>query len=362
MELEQYGHGGDLRSAKETYGRNEDAFIDFSSNMNPLGPPDVIQHKLAEYVNHIFRYPDPISRELRKSLALAYGVPEECILVGNGAAECIDLAARVWKPRLAGLARPCFSEYEEAISKAGGAEYTIPLKEENQFRLQITDLQAALDQCDTICLGHPNNPTGTLLAKPCLDLLKESGCRVILDEAFLDFIEEDSELSLIQHAAQSLSCIVIRSMTKFYSVPGIRIGFAVAHPDTIEAMRALQIPWSVNSLAQQLGPALLSDSEFTVRTRQWLQQEKEWFTAQLSQLGLKVYPSATNFLLFALPQGTSYTVGRLQHELGLNGILIRDGSRFPGLDNTFGRLAIRLRKDNELLLKAVYRCLHGPQC
>lgn len=359
MELEQYGHGGDLRSAKETYGRDEDTFIDFSSNMNPLGPPDVIQHKLLEYVNHIFRYPDPISRELRSSLAREYGVPEECILIGNGAAECIDLAVRVWKPRITGLARPCFSEYEEAVRKIGGAELTIPLHEKNDFQLQIEDLQAALGQCDAICLGHPNNPTGRLLTKDCLELLKQSSCRVILDEAFLDFIEGHSTHSLIQHAAQSSSCIVIRSMTKFYSIPGIRLGFAVAHPETIQTMRAMQVPWSVNSLAQQLGSALLSDRDFSSRTRNWLQEERKWFAAQLEQLGLKVYPGSANFLLFALPSESEYTVSRLQHELGLNGILIRSGSRFPGLDDTFGRLAIRLRKDNEILLEAVNRCLNA---
>lgn len=357
--LERYGHGGDLQSAMEVYGGEQERFIDFSSNMNPFGPPNVVQDMLRTYADHIFRYPDPASRELRAAVADRYGVPEDSVFIGNGAAECIDLAAKVWHPQNAGLARPCFSEYEEAVIKAGGAVHEIPLKREHGFRLQPEDLEQAFRVCDTLFLGHPNNPSGSLIGQNSMHKLMESSCRIVLDEAFIDFIDDEETVSAIRHAAQSPSWIVIRSMTKFYAVPGIRLGFAVAHPETIRAMRSQQIPWSVNSLAQRLGPVLLAEKEYAIRTKEWLVGERQWLTEQLIRLGAAVYPSDTNFLLFSLPEEAGMDAKQLQHQLGLEGILLRDGSRFPGLDETFCRIAIRLRKDNEALLEALGRLLHN---
>ncbi|GIP34363.1 threonine-phosphate decarboxylase CobD [Paenibacillus sp. J2TS4] len=355
--IEKYGHGGDLLTAQESFGLSGDEFVDFSSNMNPFGPPDAVERIIMDYARHLIHYPDPGVRELRKKLASVYRVPEESVLVGNGAAECIDLAARVLQPRVTGLARPCFSEYEEAVMKTGGRIHDLPLRPENQFELMPDDVLAALDYCDTLFLGHPNNPTGQLLNKETIAVLMESGREVIVDEAFIDFAPEEEAISLIRQAPVSEHLIVIRSMTKFYAVPGIRLGFAVAHPRTVEAMRRLQIPWSVNSLAQRIGTAVLEEQEYAVRTKAWLQTEREWLSAKLSELGMNVYPSDTNFLLFSIPERLGMKVKELQSRMGTLGLLIRDASLFPGLDTRHCRIAVRLRKDNERLLSGLHRVL-----
>ncbi|MFD0677885.1 MULTISPECIES: cobyric acid synthase [unclassified Paenibacillus] len=348
--LERYGHGGDLWTAAETFGISKDAFLDFSSNMNPLGPPAAAETILRERWRDIVAYPDPAVRELRTKLAAKYRVPMEAILVGNGAAELIDLAVRVLRPGVTALARPSFSEYEEAVQKTNGAIYEIPLQASHDFLLQEADVEQALAIADLLFLGSPNNPTGRLLQAPVLERLAAAEKPVILDEAFIDFHPEENRLTMIRKASESRQLMVIRSMTKFYSIPGLRLGFIVAHPDRIREMQHQQVQWSVNTMAQLIGASVLDDHDYERRTHEWLAAERPWLTNSLSELGLIVTPSDTNYLLFSTKQ-LKITVQDLQAEMGKRGILIRDASLFPGLDNSYVRVAIRLREHNERMIK-----------
>jgi threonine-phosphate decarboxylase len=221
--VERYGHGGDVWSAEEIYGRPRGAFLDYSSNMNPWGPPPIVKDLLLNSWQDIVRYPDPSVRELRQKLAEAYGIPAESILVGNGAAELIDLAVRLLKPAITGLVRPSFSEYEEAVDKINGHVLDIPIFAEMGFELQLEAVELALQHADLLFLGHPNNPTGRLLQAPHLEYILASGKPLILDEAFIDFSIEEEQISLIRQAAETMNLYVIRSMTKFYAIPGIRL-------------------------------------------------------------------------------------------------------------------------------------------
>lgn len=355
--LERYGHGGDLWTAEEAFGRPKEQFLDFSSNMNPLGPPSAVKHILSEHWGDIVKYPDPAVRELRSKLSHKYEIPMESILVGNGAAELIDLTARVLKPSVTGIARPSFSEYEEAIHKSGGRIYNIPITHPYQFELQPQAIEAAYPAVDLFFLGHPNNPTGRLLSRQVLDVLMQSQRKVVLDEAFMDFVPGEQEHSLLKLAATNQQFIVIRSMTKFYSIPGIRLGFMVAHPDTIRQIQSQQVQWSVNYLAQRIGAAVLDDEVFEQSSRQWLKEEKPWLTGQLRQLGLEVVPSDVNFLLFSFTESMGITVKQAQNHMGHQGILIRDASLFEGLSTRYCRVAIRLREDNERLIKGLHNML-----
>lgn len=348
--LERYGHGGDVWSAAELYGRSKDAFMDYSSNMNPWGPPIVVKELLQNSWKTITRYPDPAVRELRQKLAETYTIPADSILVGNGAAELIDLVIRLLEPSLTGLVRPSFSEYEEAVGKINGQILDIPLHKEHGFELQLSAVEQALRHADVLFLGHPNNPTGRLVPKPILERIVAAGKPLILDEAFIDFVPEEEQVSLIRQAAESKNIYVIRSMTKFYAIPGIRLGFMVAHPQTIARLQKLQTQWSVNSIAQLIGTAVLNDRAYAAKTKQWLTEEREWLTSQLKMLELEVYPSETNFLLCAISEHMGLNVKILQERLGQRGILIRDASLFKGLDESYFRLAIRLRADNQQLI------------
>ena len=353
LELERYGHGGDLLTATEAYGRPEEGWLDYSSNMNPFGPPEVVGELMRERWRDIARYPDPAVRGLTSKLSHVYGISKESILVGNGAAELIDLVVRVLRPAETIIASPSFTEYEDAVRKAGSTIVSVPLERDHAFELSVPQEAGGR----TVFLGHPNNPTGRIVPARVLDALRQSGTRMILDEAFLDFLPDEEGISYIRHAAESTRIQVIRSMTKFYAIPGIRLGFLVAHPDVVRRLREAQTPWSVNFLAQLIGEAVMDERAYAERTRAWLQEERPWLAGELSRLGLTVFPSDTNFLLVSLPTKSGRDAPQLQSAMASKGILIRDASLFEGLDASYFRLAIRLRKDNERLLRMLKECL-----
>jgi cobyric acid synthase CobQ/L-threonine-O-3-phosphate decarboxylase len=357
--LERYGHGGDLTTAAALFGKPEGGFLDFSSNMNPFGPPEAVGRLLAEKWRELARYPDPASRGLIRAIARACGVPEECVVAGNGAAELIDLAVRVRAPRAAGIVRPSFSEYEEAVRKAGGDIVDILLRKEDGFALREETVRQAAERTDLLIIGHPNNPTGRLADPELLKRLARSGKRIIVDEAFIDFVPDEEAVSLIRLAAETEGLAVIRSLTKFYAIPGARLGFMVASPEFIRAVRMLQVPWSVNAAAQWIGEAVLEEREYAERTRRWLADERPWLAARLESVGLTVYPSDANFLLVSIPSAYGADAKQLQQAMGEKGVLIRDASLFPGLDPSYFRLAVRTRAENEAMLECLVASLEA---
>ncbi|MFS0727947.1 threonine-phosphate decarboxylase CobD [Paenibacillus sp. 1P07SE] len=356
--LEQYGHGGDLRTASEAYGYAPEAFLDYSSNMNPFGPPAAVRAVIGAYAQQIHCYPDPAVRELRRRLALHHGIGEEHILVGNGAAELIDLAVRWLRPATTGLAVPCFAEYGDAVRKSGSTAQHLSLLESEGFRLDTVRLEASGLRPDLWLLGAPNNPTGQLLDRSVIRGLLERGDQLILDEAFMDFVPAAADYSWVREAAGSDQLLVIRSMTKFYAIPGIRLGYIVGSPSRIGALRELQVPWSVNSLAERIGCAVLADEAYARRTLQWLAEERPWFTAGLQALGFRVYDSAANYVLVRMPEAWRLQVSQLQDTLGRQGVLIRNASTYVGLKEGYFRLAVRLREENERLLRHLAEAIH----
>ncbi|WP_201755175.1 threonine-phosphate decarboxylase CobD [Paenibacillus glycinis] len=372
--LERYGHGGDWATARELFGANGGPrqFIDYSANMNPFGPPAGVFELLRNYGDAIMIYPDPAVRGLRNKLARHHDVPMDSLLVGNGAAELIDLLFRSMRPKAAVLAEPCFSEYREAAVKNGANVEAIELRAEERFRLTPEAVREKLAQLrrsglrggQTLWfLGSPNNPTGQVVDAAIVKELLDEGETVAVDEAFMDFAANESELGVLRDAASREGLIVIRSMTKFYAIPGIRLGYMAAHPALIGRLAALQVPWSVNSLAQQIGEAVLEDTRYARDTIAWLREERQWLRSELAALGLVTYGSASvNYVLSAFPDKRSWTSARLQEALGFKGILIRDAAHFVGLDERYFRLAVRLRPDNELLLEQLRQLLStNPQ-
>ncbi|BBH19968.1 threonine-phosphate decarboxylase [Paenibacillus baekrokdamisoli] len=357
--LERFGHGGDLLTAQELYGMGADRFLDFSANMNPLGPPPCVADVLRRYADSIGHYPDPVVRGLRLKLANHHSVEEDNILVGNGAAELIDLVVRLLKPAVTVITAPCFNEYGDASRKIGSEVRLLQLKADHQFRLTeelvLQMLSRLRDEgkkaSETLWfLGSPNNPTGQLIEPEVVKLLLHEGETVAVDEAFMDFVENENRWSLLEEAASSERLIVIRSMTKFYAIPGIRLGYLVGGSAFVQALGELQIPWSVNSLAQQIGEVVLEDREYHEKTRTWLQTERPWFTEQLSSMGLTVFEGSVNYVLFEIPERFGWTSIQLQQALGKRGILLRDASGYKGLNGAYCRSAVRFRGDHIRLL------------
>jgi len=361
--LERYGHGGDLETASALYGLPADAFLDYSSNMNPWGPPETAKAAMLRAWERVGAYPDPTARRLRAALAEKHGVPEEAIWVGNGAAEAIDLAMRVARPTVAAVVAPGFKEYETAVAHAGGQTTPLYVTAEDGFALRPEAVREAGKTADVIALGHPNNPTGRLIEPETAEAALESFRTVLIDEAFLDFHPEEERDTWVRRAAETPGLFVTRSLTKFYSIPGLRLGYVVAHPDAIARIRGLAVPWSANGIALEVGLAVLADAAFAAKTLDWLPEERERMAAGLRAIGFEPFPSDANFMLVRLPrkreEGASgeaaprLRAGGAQTALGRQGILIRNAATFRGLDDTYVRLAVKRREDNDRVLDAL---------
>jgi len=362
--LERYGHGGDLETASSLYGRAPDEFVDFSSNMNPWGPPEGARAAMLRAWERIGAYPDPAARSLRRALAERHGVPMEAIWVGNGAAEAIDLALRAIAPRLAAVAAPGFAEYETAVAHAGGRLLDLALTPDDNFRVTPEAVRVAAAQgAEAIVLGHPNNPTGRTLDEDAAKAALESYANVVVDEAFLDFLPgpDQDRLTLVRLAAERPGLYVTRSMTKFYAIPALRLGYVVAHPDAIRRIRELAVPWSANGIALEVGAAVLADREFEAQTLAWLPPERAWLAEQLAALGLHVFPGEANFLLVRLPDSAGATAADVQAALGREGVLVRSCATFRGLDASYMRVAVKRREANERLLAALASYFAGQK-
>ncbi|SFS64194.1 threonine-phosphate decarboxylase CobD [Marininema halotolerans] len=361
--VERYGHGGDPWTAGELFQREARDFIDFSANINPLGPPTEVLRVLQEAVTEVgvpglARYPDPANRALKKALAESVNVSESFLLIGNGAAELIDGVTRYVQPRKVGVTAPAFLEYERCACKEKAEVIYLPAGEKEGFLPEEAALIEWIHAVDLAWLGHPNNPTGLLMPLSFLEIAAKeaakSGTILVVDEAFLDFIPDGERRSLLPRIKEFPTTILLRSMTKFYALPGLRLGFGVAEPGLVEGISAMQVPWSVNGLAQRAGEAALVTSDFANATWKWLQEERSFLLEGLKGLLLIEWViGAVNYLLIKLKDspGIQSPPSRwLQQRLGERGILIRDASGYPGLDGSYIRIAVRSREENAYLL------------
>ncbi|RUT46397.1 pyridoxal phosphate-dependent class II aminotransferase [Paenibacillus anaericanus] len=360
--LEVYGHGGDLETASLRYGIAPGEFIDFSANINPLGPPPGLLDRLRDALPGVVSYPDPGHRTLTLLLAKKNNVDKETIVIGNGAAENMALALLALSPKVVGIVEPCFSEYA-TLSKQFGAEVrSVFGTEERAFKAEPADVERLIGESDLVFIGQPNNPNGVQYGLDELRLFAEAGERhktyVVLDEAFVDFIPDTNRQSLLSELERYRYLILIRSMTKFYAIPGLRLGYAMAHPQLAAMMRDKQVTWSVNLLALIAGEYCLSASEeYEAATIALVAQQREFLRDRLSRLGCMTWPSEGNFLLVRLPQG--WSAKGMQEALGRRGILVRSCAMYPGLSDRDIRIAVKGNDDNCKLLTEMERVVGG---
>lgn len=333
---------------------------DFSANINPLGLPAGVREALNNHWDALLHYPDPDCVELKIELAKRHAITPDQILIGNGSIELIYLIPQVIKPKQSLILSPSFSELERACLISGSRIMRIGLREKDNFCLNVEDIIANLKAVQLLSIVNPNNPTGILLSPEELSRLVEAcqeyGVWLVVDEAFLDFVPQADKHSLINKAAVSERLIVLRSMTKFYALAGLRLGYTVANSAIISKLAELKPPWSVNQLAQRAGITALKDTDYPHKTRQLVKQQREFLLGELSgERQFKPYPTAANYLLVKLID--SYlTSGQLRDVLIDKGYLIRDCANFNGLDNSFIRLAVRKPEENRGLIEAIREC------
>lgn len=363
-------HGGNIFQFAHEQRIEPYDVIDFSANINPLGPSQHGLSALESQLRYISHYPDATNDDILNAIADIYGMNKNQIVVGNGAAELLYAICRL--PGYTGAFVPAlgFSEYKAALEASripvrdiyyrpredehGKPYFEVPYLALETFAAELKGQDGRI----IVFLGNPNNPDGTLLDKNHIrtiaSMLKDANSLLVIDESFIDFVGndtlQDNEYSMRSLVNEFDNIIVVHSFTKFYAVPGLRIGAAFSNPLIIEQLNSFIPTWSVNTLAQSYTEAALNDVEYVKRTKQVLHEEQLFMYNSLDTInGITVYPPSANFILFHIEQ-EGITAESINEALKKYNMIVRNCDSYMGLNNQWVRVAI---KDHDTNVKLV---------
>ena len=376
-------HGGNIYKIFRE--KNIKEILDYSSNINPYGIPESLKKRITENLEILERYPDPDYVELRQKLSNLNKVNLSDIILGNGATEIIFLFMKVINPKKILIVSPTFGEYERAVkaieisgdtvslSSSNGDNKNIEnkkieieyfeLKESDDFKLNIGNLKNELEnKYDLLIICNPNNPTGKFLKlTQTEEILKECNkydTKLFIDEAFIEFLADGIKESIINTEENKKNLFVTRAFTKFFAIPGLRLGYGMYFDKELEQkISEKKEPWSVNNIAELAGLTVLDDTEYIEKTLKWITKEKIYMYEKLNEIsGIKVYETEVNFITGKIDEKLfleGLNVKILREKMLEQGILIRDASNFKFLDERFFRLAIKDRESNDRVIKAM---------
>lgn len=358
-------HGSDLEAIERIYHIKKEDIVSFSANVNPLGISYQLKSALAENLDAITTYPDREYTALRQCIAAYANTQPENIIVGNGSTELISLFIQTRHPKKALILGPTYSEYEREISLGGGTTLYYPLKEENDFLMDEKDFCKHLsDQLDLLVLCNPNNPTSTAITskqmRRILDVCLQYGIFVMVDETYVEFAPEEAKITSVPLTNYYSNLIILRGTSKFFAAPGLRLGYAVTgNQDLIKAINTRKNPWTINSLAEIAGHLMFSDKEYIQHTRGLICSERDRLFQELSSWdSVKVYQPTANFLLVKILREDVTSQDLFDHCIR-KGLMIRDCSTFPFLDNHYIRFCIMNPEQNNRLLEAFREVLQA---
>ena len=381
-ETEMDFHGGNIYKVFRE--KNLKGIVDYSSNINPYGIPESLKSRIIENLEILERYPDPDYVELREKLANLNNVNLSDIILGNGATEIIFLFMKVINPKKILIVSPTFGEHERAVKAVGTSRNSIDLscsddnknienkeieieyfelKESDDFKLNIGNLKNQLEKkYDLLIICNPNNPTGKFLKlAQTEEILKECNkydTKLFIDEAFIEFLADGMKESIINTEENKKNLFVTRAFTKFFAIPGLRLGYGMYFDKELEQkISEKKEPWSVNNIAELAGLTVLDDTEYIEKTLKWITKEKIYMYEKLNEIsGIKVYETEVNFITGKIDEKLfleGLNVKILREKLIEQGILIRDASNFKFLDERFFRLAIKDRASNDRVIEAM---------
>ena len=343
-------HGGDITGYVEEFGTRP---LDFSANVSPLGLPQQVREAVIAALDQADEYPDPLNRRLSQAIADHEGLTAGQVLCGNGTADLIYRIPTALQPARVLMPAPTFSEYADALEGTGCQVLYHPLDPARGFALDQGFLDCIQAGIQLVFICQPNNPTGNLVSRSFMEQVlaacEQAGARLVVDECFLGFTEEEGLVDLVPGHP---SLLVLKAFTKLYAMPGIRLGYLLCSDgDLIQALRAAGQPWAVSNLAQAAGIAALACTEYVEQTQHTVALERAFLIQELAKLGIHAQGTA-NFLFFQLDDG-----GALTGQLRDQGILIRDCSNFQGLGPGSYRIAVKAHQDNLTLLAALVQVL-----
>ena len=354
--MKDLGHGANVDNMAKKFGKNENDIIDFSSNVNPHIISDLGKYVL-EGLEKSRSYPDINYTNLRNNISDYIKVDSELIIPGNGATEIIYLLMKSIKRRLA-ILNPTFSEYGRGAKLNNLEIIDFHLKEENNFSIDLDEIQKNMDKFDSLFICNPNNPNGKVKdLNELLDLMIENDILLIVDETFMEFVGEEEKYSLINKIEQTPNLFILKAVTKFFGMPGLRLGYGVtSNKQIIKNIYEYKEPWTINSFAENLSNYLFKDKEYINGSKDYYINERKFMLEELRKISrLKVYDTDTNFVLIKLDDDEANSL-KLELFEKYN-ILIRDASNFIGLDKSYIRVAIKSHNDNKVLIESLRKIL-----
>ncbi|MFB5189525.1 pyridoxal phosphate-dependent aminotransferase [Alicyclobacillus fastidiosus] len=350
-------HGGKVYEYADTYGIELAKVLDFSANINPLGPPKRVLQAIERALPYVVHYPDARQLSVKEAIARAHGLETTSVLCGNGATEVMELVFRAVRPSRTFVLHPAFSEYAAIADRVGSPLTALPLTHtDDGWTLPLEALNEQLQPGHLVVINTPHNPTSSVWPWPTLQACVARWCRrgvfVVIDESFIDFLPDVRAISAIEDAAVTKRLFVVRSATKIYSIPGLRFGFGIGHREFVREIERNRDGWSVNALAQAAACAAYQDLAFLESTRRWLEEEKVYLEKTWgADRRLTWHAPSTNFFLVDF-RSTDIAQNVVQSLVGA-GIFCRSCADFQGLGARYVRFAIRSHADNVQLWRAV---------
>lgn len=359
IEHKEHFHGSDLEKIEAAYGIKKENITSFSANVNPLGISYQLREGLMEHLDAITSYPDREYTSLRKCIADYTGTDYRNILVGNGSTELISLVIQILHPKKALIIGPTYSEYEHEVSLGGGRSHYFRLKETDDFCLNPEELQEALSyDIDLLVLCNPNNPTSSQTdrhsMRRILDACKEKGIFVMVDETYVEFSESTNEITAIPLTDYYNNIIILRGISKFFAAPGLRLGYAICgNHQLLKEIDSKKNPWTINSLAAAAGEMMFQDEKYIRDTKELITAERQRICSILDNCpAVKYYPPHGNFILVRVLRDDITSMDLFETAIR-QGLMIRDCSTFPFLDNKYIRFCFMNPADNDALLKVL---------
>lgn len=358
-----FKHGGNVYATTRKNGGSFNEILDFSANINPLGLSEKIRQSLEESLESVIHYPDADAHALKQAISQFYHVDSERITIGNGAVELMYVLCHMINPKRVLVTAPTFSEYESAARASGATVEYFYLNEKYGFAIDLDAIAKQLVDIDIVFICNPNNPTGTLASNQQLEQLivtaKSQNTYVVVDESFIDFLPDAPLYTCRSLLAQYDNLIILHSLTKFYAIPGLRLGFSLANPTLTLLLHKGKDPWNVNTLAQNAGVVALGDTGYQTASIEYIQEaKKDLYNKLLVVKGLKPYFPSVNFILVNSKE-TLLTAAQLVEYMTTYNILIRNCDNYPGLSSDYFRVAVKKSEQNTLLVNALQKVIGG---
>lgn len=350
------GHGGNIEEISRLYNINEEEIIDFSANINPMGISKNVKEEMIKSLDKIERYPDITYHDLKMAIHKYENIDFNNIVLGNGAAEVIFNIVRALKPKKALISAPTFAEYEDALKSVDcTVRHYILNKDFNLDKGFISEID---EDVEIIFICNPNNPTGVITSKEfileVIERANEINATLIIDESFLDFMDNKNEISTIDLTSKYENLIVVKSLTKFFAFPGIRVGYGItSNKATVDLINKVATPWAINTVAACGAQVALNEKQYIKDSIEYVKIENNFLFNELSKFSsLRVYRGAVNFMFFKVNEDIN-----LKEELLKFGILIRSCDNYIGLDKGYYRVAVRTREENIKLISALKKVI-----